>query len=119
MSNIQMLGDVLQAPPSFNGHEEPWAGQSLGNPGIQISEFFAELPLYQLGVDAYRLLQRRLESTSAGNRLAALKELRFSPEAKAERIARSVRALGQAPALNLSAPEWRSAAEAVDFEEEY
>lgn len=118
MPNLQILGDEAQLPPIFN-FEEAGRGQSLGNPGIQVSVSFAELPLHQLGVEAYRVFQQNLDAVSGGNRLRALKDLQFSRENRLQRIAQSVRALNQPPAMTLSLSEWRSAAEAAEFEEEY
>ena len=119
MTSLQLLSEEPQAIPMAPARSDALIGQSLGNPRIQMSVSFAELPLHQLGVEAYRVFQRRLELASPGSRLAALKAIRFSAVAKQERIQQSLAALSLPSSLRLSHSEWRDAAEAVEFEEEY
>ena len=54
----------------------------------------------------------------AKQKLEELKRKRFTPERKAERIARSLAALNQPMAIQLSPEEWRKIAEEVDLEDQ-
>lgn len=118
MHSLQLLSEEPQAIPAVPRRIDLSSGQLLGNPRIQVSVSFAELPLHQFGVEHYRVFQRRLELASPGNRLAALKALHFPIGEKNDRIRRSLAALNSQPNLRLSASQWKNAADAADFEEE-
>lgn len=53
------------------------------------------------------------------SRLEELRSMRFTPENKAERVARSLAALDQAERINLTPLEWRFVAEDPDIEDQY
>ncbi len=120
MPNLQTLADAPQGPPVVGDWKIPpmWGGESLGNARIQEAELFAEFPLSELGVEAYRVFQMRLETSSPSARLRALKRIHFPPEGAARRIARALAALNHAPAFTLTREEWALAAESIEFEEE-
>ena len=53
------------------------------------------------------------------SRLEQLKRLRFKPEDKAERVARSLAALDQPERIHLTPVEWRLIAEDPDIEDQF
>ncbi len=53
------------------------------------------------------------------SKIEALKKKRFSPEGKAERVARSLAALNQVAIIHLTPEEWRQIAEDPDVEDQF
>ena len=61
----------------------------------------------------------RAGPTDPISKLEALKKRRFSPEGRAERIARSLAALDQVATIRLTSEEWRQVAEDSDIEDQF
>jgi len=69
-----------------------------------------------------RLLERiilRSRGVSPDSKLETLKRQRFNPEGKAERVARSLAALNQEEAIQLTPEQWRRIAEDPDIEDQF
>jgi hypothetical protein len=59
------------------------------------------------------------EGSLMTSKLEQLKRVRFTPETKAERVARSLAALDQVEPIHLTPSEWRFVAEDPDIEDQY
>jgi len=97
-----------QVPEIFaNGH--PWTPVAHRSEGVLGQEFLSS---------ALRFGPRRV-FTLGRSRLEELKRRRFTPEGKAERVARALAALYQEESIKLSPEEWRWIAEDPDLEDQF
>jgi len=61
--------------------------------------------------DELSVLQQKFAAVAPTTKLDVLKRLQFRPETRGHRIARSLAALHQSPALQLTREQWMDAAE--------
>ena len=92
--------------------DQGWGGELLGNISVQ------HVAAWESYVTASRRPnQRQTSEAPLAEKLAELKRARFTPEGKAERVARSLGALDQDVGIDLSLEEWKWIAEDPDLEE--
>jgi len=64
-------------------------------------------------------LTKSKPAASPRSRLEWLKQQRFNPADKAERVERSLRALAEPVSISLSAQQWREVAESADAGDQF
>jgi hypothetical protein len=121
MYNQQTFGVEYQRPPSYGRVlsivHDAQAGGLLGNNAVQSAARSIDLPQpIRERIDAVGPRPRR---SLARSKLEALKRRRFTPEGKAERVARSLAALHQKVSIQLTPEEWRWIAEDPDVEDQF
>jgi len=117
------LGAESQSPAIKAGLplREVSRGSVLGNPSLQAGtpqfseDWFSVLHL-SYWLSPYAL---RAATSQRLSRLEALKRERFTPEGKAERVAKSLAALAEDETIQLTAQEWRLIAEDPDLEDQF
>ncbi len=108
----EQLGKPQQPPAEFPRPQAPFNVSLLGNQ-------FSQVPTMQAVTDSFLDAYPRLFSASLpAFKLALLKQEKFTPEGREQRIASSLAALDAAQPTELSLAQWKEIVEEIEDDED-